>query len=83
MMCGHLIKKASAKDPPHYVMLLRKTSGDGYVWTVRTTGEPPNGKLAEHLKNVFSFHFFENLFREIYLLFFAQFVREGQKKEWK
>jgi len=23
------------KRPPHFLILLRKTSGDGYVWTVR------------------------------------------------
>jgi hypothetical protein len=34
---GHLIKRTSAKDPPHFPILLRKTSGDGYVWTVWIT----------------------------------------------
>jgi hypothetical protein len=29
---------------------------------IAATGELPNVKLTEHLKNVFSFHFFENLF---------------------
>jgi hypothetical protein len=32
-----LIKKTSAKDPPHSLMLLGKTSGDWYVLTVRIT----------------------------------------------
>jgi hypothetical protein len=29
-----LIKKTSAKDPPHFLILPTKTSGDGYVLTV-------------------------------------------------
>jgi hypothetical protein len=29
-----LIKKTSAKHPPHFLILLRKTSGDWYVLTV-------------------------------------------------
>jgi hypothetical protein len=32
-----LIKKTSAKDPPHSLILLGKTSGDGYVLTVWNT----------------------------------------------
>jgi hypothetical protein len=32
--CEHFIKKTSAKEPPHFPMLLKKTSGDGYAWTV-------------------------------------------------
>jgi len=30
-------KKNLGKDPPHFLILLRKTSADGYVWTMRST----------------------------------------------
>jgi hypothetical protein len=31
------MKKTSVKDPHHFLILLRKTSGAGYVLTVRST----------------------------------------------
>ena len=39
-----------------------------------TTGELPNDKRDEHLKNVFSFHFFENLFLESLLNFLSSIL---------
>jgi hypothetical protein len=32
-----LIKKTSAKDPPHFLILFRKTSGDEHALTVWST----------------------------------------------
>jgi len=44
------------------------------------TAELPKCKLAEHLKNVFSLHFFENLFLGALLVFLSQFSQKEKTK---
>jgi hypothetical protein len=53
----------------------------GHPWLVcDSTGELPKCKQAEHLKNVFSLHFSENLFLGALLAFLCSMYEKEKKK---